>query len=160
MPQFDVSSFSSQLFWLITFFSFLYVVVSKYLAPRLEMLISQRGQIIEDNISLAQEYNDQIKAIELNRANLKHEIAAAIDDMRHQHQGIFDAQYLAKQESLNKKIKQLQLNSSNDIQKYIEVFMREEPQYCLSLSQTIIQKITLKDVDVTLLAKLYDRYYK
>lgn len=160
MPQFDVSSFSSQLFWLISFFLFLYVVVSRYLAPRLEMLISQRGQVIEDNISLAQQYNDQIKAIELHKANLKHEIAAMIDDMRHKHQEMFDAQYLAKQESINKKIKQLQLNSYNDIQKYIEVFVREEPQYCRSLSETIIQKITHKDADITVLEKLYDRYYQ
>ncbi len=160
MPQFDVSSFSSQLFWLISFFLFLYVVVSKYLAPRIEILISQRGQIIEENISLAQKYNDQIKAIELHKANLKHEIAAMIDDMRHKHQEMFDAQYLAKQESINKKIKQLQLNSYNDIQKYIEVFAREEPQYCRSLSQTIIQKITHKDADITVLEKLYDRYYQ
>jgi F-type H+-transporting ATPase subunit b len=160
MPQFDVSSFSSQLFWLISFFLFLYVVVSRYLAPRLEMLISQRGQVIEDNISLAQQYNDQIKAIELHKTNLKHEIAAMIDDMRHKHQEMFDAQYLAKQESINKKIKQLQLNSYNDIQKYIEVFEREEPQYCRSLSQTIIQKITHKDADITVLEKLYDQYYQ
>lgn len=160
MPQFDVSSFSSQLFWLITFFSFLYVVVSQYLAPKVETLILHRGQIIEDNISLAQKYNDQIKAIELHKENLKHEIAAMIDDMRHKNQEMFDAQYLAKQESINKKIKQLQVNSYNDIQKYIEVFIREEGQYCRSLSQTIIQKITHKDADNTILEKLYDRYYQ
>lgn len=160
MPQFDVSSFSSQLFWLIIFFSLLYLVVSQYLAPKIERLISQRGQIIEDHIALAQKYNDQIKAIELHKANLKHEIASTIDEMRDKHQEIFDEQYLTKQESINKKIHLLQLNSNSDIQKYIEIFMREESQYCRSLSQTIIEKITRKDVDLTLLAKLYDRYYK
>ncbi|MCP5369112.1 MAG: hypothetical protein H6909_00225 [Rickettsiaceae bacterium] len=160
MPQFDVSSFSSQLFWLITVVSLLYIIVSKFVVPKIEILMSRRSSIIEDNISLAQKYNDQIKAIELYKADMEHEIASTIEDISSQQQNIFEAEWAKKHDSINKKIKQLQLDSHNDIQKFIELFLREEPRYCCDLSQMIIKKITDKDADITLLEKLYDRYYQ
>ncbi|MBT7451768.1 MAG: F0F1 ATP synthase subunit B', partial [Rhodospirillaceae bacterium] len=42
MPQFDPSTFSSQLFWLLICFVVLYWVISKFAIPRIGDILEQR----------------------------------------------------------------------------------------------------------------------
>ena len=61
MPQFDVSSFSSQLFWLAIVFAILYFIVSKFIAPKAESILTARNRYIEDDINYAEVYKKEAK---------------------------------------------------------------------------------------------------
>ena len=64
MPQFDPSSFPSQIFWLVIFFALLYLLMSKVALPRMAAVLDRRHKAIESDLSKA--------------TALKHETEAAI----------------------------------------------------------------------------------
>ncbi|AMW34592.1 F0F1 ATP synthase subunit B' [Haematospirillum jordaniae] len=53
MPQFEPSTFASQLFWLAVTFTLLYVLVSRYAIPRLGEIMEQRQRTVEDDLDRA-----------------------------------------------------------------------------------------------------------
>jgi F-type H+-transporting ATPase subunit b len=53
MPQFDPSSFASQLLWLAVFFTLLYQVVIKLVIPRLGGVMENRQRTIDEDLAKA-----------------------------------------------------------------------------------------------------------
>ena len=121
MPQFDITTFSSQLFWLSFIFTVLYFIISKYIAPKIEFAINSRDKYIESNINYAQEYNDKIKSIEVYKEEILHEVDQQINQMQNIALNSFNDQYIKTQELLSTKIGQKQQKSKTDIQKYIAI---------------------------------------
>ncbi|NKD55782.1 MULTISPECIES: F0F1 ATP synthase subunit B' [unclassified Haematospirillum] len=55
MPQFEPSTFASQLFWLAVTFTLLYILVSRYAIPRLGEIMEQRQRTVEDDLDRAKQ---------------------------------------------------------------------------------------------------------
>jgi len=55
MPQFDPSTFASQLFWLFVMFVALYWVISRIAVPRIGEVLEQRARVIQDDLDRAQQ---------------------------------------------------------------------------------------------------------
>lgn len=55
MPQFDPTTFASQLFWLAVTFVLLYIVVSRFAIPRLGKVLEQRQKTVDDDLDRAQQ---------------------------------------------------------------------------------------------------------
>ncbi|MGB0695836.1 MAG: F0F1 ATP synthase subunit B' [Rhodospirillaceae bacterium] len=53
MPQFDPTSFPSQIFWLVVFFAGLFFFLSKVAIPRLQEVMEQRDKMIDDDLEAA-----------------------------------------------------------------------------------------------------------
>ncbi|MGE4063297.1 MAG: F0F1 ATP synthase subunit B' [Rhodospirillaceae bacterium] len=53
MPQFDPTSFSSQLFWLAISFIVLYWIVAKIAVPRIGEVLEQRARVIQEDLDRA-----------------------------------------------------------------------------------------------------------
>jgi F-type H+-transporting ATPase subunit b len=53
MPQFDPSTFPSQIFWLVVSFIALYLVVSRLAVPRIAEVVEQRRRLVQDDIDRA-----------------------------------------------------------------------------------------------------------
>ena len=53
MPQFDPSTFASQVFWLVTTFALLYVLMAKLALPRIGAVLEERQRRIDDNLDKA-----------------------------------------------------------------------------------------------------------
>jgi F-type H+-transporting ATPase subunit b len=54
MPQFDPTSFPSQLFWLAVSFIALYVLMSKVALPRIGEILEERQKRISDDLDMAE----------------------------------------------------------------------------------------------------------
>ncbi len=54
MPQFDPSSFPSQLFWLFVSFVVLYWVVARFAIPRISNILEQRERVVQDDLDRAE----------------------------------------------------------------------------------------------------------
>ena len=67
-PPIDVTTFPSQLFWLVIFFGLLYLLMSRVALPRMEKILDGRAQAIEGDLARAQalkeETENAIKAYE------------------------------------------------------------------------------------------------
>jgi F-type H+-transporting ATPase subunit b len=64
LPQFDPSSWPSQLFWLFVFFGGLYLLMAKYFLPRIGATIEERRDRIADDLDKASELKKDADAAE------------------------------------------------------------------------------------------------
>ncbi len=79
MPQLDLSTFPSQIFWLAVFFVVLYLLMTKLAIPRIERVIDERQRRVEGDLDKAGQMKAEAEAV----------IAAyekALADARHQAQ--------------------------------------------------------------------------
>ena len=55
MPQLEISTFPSQIFWLVLSFVILYIVLSRIVVPRISSTIKQRENEIKNNLHLSEQ---------------------------------------------------------------------------------------------------------
>ena len=157
MPQFDVASFSSQLFWLAVVFAFLYFLVSKFIAPKAESILTARNRCLEENIRYAEEYNDKVKLIDISRLERLAEVNTRIEDMQKQATEMLEAHFNKQKDELAAILDRKREKALNDINSYVDRFHVDEPKSCISLAAFIIQKITNKSADLKLLEKIHGK---
>lgn len=58
-PPFDPWHFPSQIFWLVVLFGFLYIVLSRFILPKLGTVLETRESTIADDLDEAARMNDQ-----------------------------------------------------------------------------------------------------
>lgn len=63
MPQFDYSSFISQLFWLSIVFTVIYIFLAKIALPKMTQIIADREARINDNMKSAQALQLEAEAL-------------------------------------------------------------------------------------------------
>lgn len=62
MPQFNVSRFPSQIFWLVVCFAVLYFLMARLVLPRIGKTIEDRELKIQTDLDVAQKANDAARA--------------------------------------------------------------------------------------------------
>lgn len=141
MPQLNPEYYSSQIFWLIFFFSILFLLSHFLFLPKITSIRSKREELIDDCISESKKINDEIETIvakmekDLERA--KEEFDVAIKKAYDQNKEIYEEKIKLINEGFeNKKVKLSKnfLDSKNDITKNIQ-------KYSISLSDQIYQII-------------------
>lgn len=79
LPQFDVTTFSSQLFWLAISFGILYFFFSRYALPSISSTIEERRSLINDDLKQADKLSAQV---EKTRADYEQAMQKAYNDAR------------------------------------------------------------------------------
>ena len=103
MPQFDVKSFPSQLFWLVLTFTILYVIVSIIILPRIRENIRLRKNKILDNLERAE--------------TIKTDIENMIQE--------YDVKIIEAKENVAKQIKKSILKSTTEFNSQIDVVKKQ-----------------------------------
>ena len=55
MPQLEISTFPSQIFWLVVSFLILYIIMAKVIVPRISSVIKNRENEIKNNIHISEQ---------------------------------------------------------------------------------------------------------
>ena len=155
MPQFDVSSFSSQLFWLTLVFGVLYIIVSKFIAPKAETILINRNRYLEENISASENDNNKAHSLRQQREEKLRELNIDIEKLQKDAIQALDAHFLDKNIHLTSALSQKTQEAFSEIQKYLSSFHKIEDKSCIDLAAFIIEKITDKPADLKLLEKIY-----
>tara|TARA_B100000941_G_scaffold201039_1_gene146124 strand:+ start:50 stop:541 length:492 start_codon:yes stop_codon:yes gene_type:complete len=90
MPQLNPEFFVSQLFWLVVFFTFLFVFLWRVSLPRIATVLEKRQNKIDENLSSAKELKEKAMEIEkkindqINQAKLEtdEKIKKTINDLQ------------------------------------------------------------------------------
>lgn len=77
MPQFDFSTYSSQIFWFGLCFAVLYFFVSKIILPRIRDIQKERKSVIDSDISEAESTQETIKSLQNKSAALRKDASQA-----------------------------------------------------------------------------------
>lgn len=62
MPQFDVSTFPTQVFWLVVSFILMYLLMARVALPRINRVLEERQRRIDDNLDRAQTLKEEADA--------------------------------------------------------------------------------------------------
>ncbi|MGB0682729.1 MAG: F0F1 ATP synthase subunit B' [Magnetovibrionaceae bacterium] len=62
MPQLDITTYSSQLVWLVITFTVLYVVMSKVIVPKIASTLEARKKRMDDNLAQAAQLKEKADA--------------------------------------------------------------------------------------------------
>ena len=59
MPQLEITTYPSQIFWLVVSFLILYLIMSRIIIPKISFVIKKRESEIKNNIHIAEQiYKD------------------------------------------------------------------------------------------------------
>lgn len=64
LPQLDFSTFGNQIFWLVLALLAVFFILSRFALPRIESILSDRQDVITDDLAEAEELNKKAKAAE------------------------------------------------------------------------------------------------
>lgn len=151
MPQLEVSTYITQIFWLITTFLCFWLVMDKIVVPQIAKMIDARKRKYEDFIRKAEEINkkalDSLQHYEETLAVAKEKASKQIRENEIELKEFF----ITKEEEINQRLKVKISENENMLQrekddtlKQIEK-MSEEAAYNV-LQQLNIKEITLNDI--------------
>ena len=62
MPQFEISTYISQIFWLITTFLCFWVIMDRFIVPKIRESVEERKRKYDEIILKAEKFNQKAKA--------------------------------------------------------------------------------------------------
>lgn len=63
MPQFDITPYLSQAFWMLISFGFMYLLVSYLIMPMLDDVFEKRDALIKNDLEVAERLNKQAETL-------------------------------------------------------------------------------------------------
>ncbi|MDM8335193.1 F0F1 ATP synthase subunit B family protein [Wolbachia pipientis] len=159
MPQLDASTFFSQVFWFLIFFSLLFFVVSCLFLPKLDEIINTRNKRILDS------FNSSIHLLKLiENQTAKHN--AALNEARMQAKRVVN-DALAQVEEMRANVKNILEGEDKKMSKLIEEkvakfkseYADELKQIATDIALIYYNKLTNSEVEEELVARLISKEF-
>lgn len=157
MPQFDVSTFYSQIFWLILVFSFLYIVVLCFISPVTEQIFEKRKIVISSMVLEAEQLAVSTEALKKEYSISYQHILNVAEEIKKVAINNLNNSFVNKNKNLLAELDKRREISSSEIELKLQDFIKDQSQSCIDLADFIIQNITNKKSDMSLLNKCYER---
>lgn len=152
MPQFDVSNFSSQIFWLVVCFFVLYIFVSKYLLPRIRGIIDCRIGAIDRTITEIDNLKKEIAKTNQNSNAILKSNNKAVKDLIDQEQTNTEEELKQKYNEMNEKI-------NNEIEEVRALVLSKQKAMLSDLpeiTKEVFKMCVNKMMDTSFETKLWD----
>lgn len=141
MPQFDFSTYSSQIFWFAICFAILYLSAHFIILPRVAAIIKNRKNIIDKDQSLASELEEKITQIQSKseelRSKASKEYKAKIDEVTKEASQNKDKEITKLKEKIDKMTK----DSRDEIKDFVKKSQKNNAKAVESLVKIIRNKI-------------------
>ncbi|UXX40136.1 MULTISPECIES: F0F1 ATP synthase subunit B family protein [unclassified Wolbachia] len=159
MPQLDVSTFSSQIFWFLIFFSSLFFVVSCLFLPKLDEIISTRSKEVLDS------FNSSIHLLRLTEEQIA-KYNAALNQVRVRAKKIIDDAF-AQVEEMRASVKNILEEEDKKIVKLVEErvakfkskHISELKQMATSIALIYYTKLTNSEIEEEFVADLVSKEF-
>ena len=142
MPQLEITTYPSQIFWLVVSFLILYLIMSRIIIPRISSVIKSRESEIKNNIHISEQLykdteiiNDEIEKVKNKTETEAREIINNLKEATNKR--ISDNYKLLK-----KKLEQKLEKDEKEILLRKKEALKEINKISLSLSDEIIKKIS------------------
>ena len=154
MPQFDITTYYSQIFWLIVTFGLLYIFIYKFITPKAEEIFNNRQTNIQDNITQA-----DILALEVEKLNKYYneeveKTNTAIDRLKKAKIYSLESEFLIKKKNLEQDLKNSINKNIEDINLAAKQFRTNKSEAIIKLAVNIIEKVAGTKADIDLLKKI------
>ena len=156
MPQLDPEFWISQIFWLIITFGILYIVLSKFILPKISSNLELRKSRIQENIETAdkQRENSEIKLKEFNDIILKSKIDAKNIYKNAREKIIKDIN--SKKEILDKQIDDEISNAEQEIEALRKVAAKKINKIAIETSWDLLKKLIGTEINNSSISAIVD----
>ena len=141
MPQFDFTTYSSQLFWFLICFAILYLAVSTIILPRIREIIAVRKNLIDSDNSATRQLDLQIEELHSKTMVLRQEAHQKYQVQIEEVSRNAMKQREKSLEELKEKIEVMTKKSQNELKSFVENSKSQSAQAIQNLVQTIKTKI-------------------
>ncbi|HCE59583.1 MAG TPA: hypothetical protein DEQ74_02000 [Wolbachia sp.] len=159
MPQLDISTFFSQVFWFLTFFSLLFCVVSCLFLPKLDNIIYTRNKEVVDSLNsslcllrftedMVNKYNAALHQAKMQAKKIMDDALVQVEEMR------ADVQNLLAEEK--KKMNEL---VKEGIAKFKVEYIEELKQMSVGIALIYYTKLTNSKAKEKLLVNLVSKEF-
>ncbi|WP_052046095.1 hypothetical protein [Candidatus Paracaedibacter symbiosus] len=155
MPQLDISTYASQIFWLVVCFGILCVFMATFIAPRIGLSLHHRTKVLEEHTMAAKKL--LAEAEELHQNSIQHLSQARHDASQHLHQAIYDLT-CHRHEKLREFDHKLQLELQELSKKLFQQkqeILNSSQELISHLVETIFFKVTNTSVPTTAVNKAF-----
>lgn len=146
MPQLDITTYTSQLFWLCICFFSMYFIMAKIIIPRIADIIDQRQSKIDDYINKAMEIKKQAEESLEKYQNALAQATSEADKSLNKTQEELNALIAKRQEELDKKLREKITSSEAQITKSKEQALQQLHEISENLALEIVKKIGLTEI--------------
>ena len=147
MPQLDTEFWISQIFWLAITFSILFVLLSKFILPKISANLETRKSLILENISTAEKRREE------SESKIK-EYNEIIKKSKNEAKNLMNQAKKKLMKDINKKKETLEKDLTNEIQKVeieIQEFRNKAPEkinkIAVETSTDLLQQLIGADVN-------------
>ena len=153
MPQLEITTYPSQIFWLVVSFLILYLIMSRVIIPRISSVIKSRESEIKNNIHIAEQMYKDTEIInneyEETKKNIENEARGIINHLKE----TTNKKINNSTELLKKRLEQkLEKNEQEIINKKKKV-LKEIKKISLNLSEEILKKLSNENRELKTIIK-------
>ena len=144
MPQLEITTYPSQIFWLVVSFLILYLIMSRIIIPRISSVIKSRETEIKNNIHISEQMYKDTEIIndeyEETKKNIENEARQIINHLKE----TTNKKITKSTELLKKRLEQKLEKNEQEIINKKKKALKEINKISLNLSEEILKKLSNK----------------
>ena len=144
MPQLDVNTYLSQLFWLVITFGFLYVLATQVILPRIGQTLETRRRRITDDLEMAERLGRQAQEALAERERLLAESRQQAHQLVHSERERITAELDAQRRQLESELATRISQAEKELKQAKEAALAELQDTVGELAAEIAAKVTGK----------------
>ena len=137
MPQLEISTFPSQIFWLVLSFVILYIVLSRIVVPRISSTIKQRENEIKNNLHLSEQLFKDTEIINEEIEKVKNDTNKEAQEIINNLKNTTNKKINENSELLKKRLNQKLEKSENQIIFEKKKISKQIDKIALNISQAL-----------------------
>lgn len=146
MPQLNSATFVSQIFWLIISFMIMWLVVSRFVAPKISEIVKRRQRKIDDCISAAEDFKSSAEEL-ISRYNSAIEKAEKqADETWQKTNDELKKQFADLQEEMNERLQKKMSESKDDLRRIEQTIKSRIDIMAADLSEELLQKLNIPGI--------------
>ena len=144
MPQLEITTYPSQIFWLVISFLLLYLIMSRIIIPRISSVIKSRETEIKNNIHISEQMYKDTEIIndeyEETKKNIENEARQIINHLKE----TTNKKITKSTELLKKRLEQKLEKNEQEIINKKKKALKEINKISLNISEEILKKLSNK----------------
>lgn len=155
MPQFDINTYPSQIFWLLLTFGILYFIISNFIIPKAESIIKNREIFISRYIEDAHNNANAIENLNKEYNSILESINNEVEKINQKYNEDLKILNIIQYSELSEYIEQEKLNINKELKKIESDFAKDKENISKKLASIIINKVIQDPVDLQILSECY-----
>jgi len=153
MPQLEITTYPSQIFWLVVSFLILYLIMSRFIIPKISSVIKNRESEIKNNIHISEQMYKDTEIINDEYEEIKKKIEGEARGIINYLKETTNKKITKNTELLKKRLEQKLEKNEQEIINKKKKALKEINKISLNLSEEILKKLSNENRELKTIIK-------